>query len=74
MVEKQLLFTKRLEESQSPRCGYHQSSHWLLALDMSSHTYIKNLKLTLTGFLEGLKYTSSWGLELDMKDGKGRRE
>lgn len=74
MVEKQLHFTKSLEESQSPRCGYHQSSHRLLALDVSSHTYIKKIsKLTLTGFLEGLKYTSSWDLDLDMKDGKGRR-
>lgn len=68
MVEKQLHFTKSLEESQSPHCGYHQSSQRLLELDMSSHTYMKRLKLTFTELLEGLKYTLSWGLELDMRE------
>lgn len=74
MVEKQLHFTKSLEDSQTPHCGYHQSSQRLLELDMPSHTHMKRLKLTFTELLEDLKYTSSWGLELDMKNGKGRRE
>lgn len=61
MVEKQLHFTKSLEESQSPRCGYQQSSHRLLALDMSSHTYIKKLKTDTHWILRGFKIHTLMG-------------